>query len=313
MSSLIHAIGTLFQPLFKAFGWLLAAIYGVVPNYAFAIAVLTIIIMGLLTPFTVKSTKSMVAMQRLQPEIKKLQQKYKGPENRQILNEELMKLYREAGANPVGGCLPVLLQAPFLAILYGVIKGLANTALVNKVLVARPRYIPQSSRMYRDLVASHGQIKAFGMDLNLKGFSHHGSFWAQLPFILFVAAAVGLQYFQMAQLNKRSTRAGQPIPAQQQTLQRVMPVAFAYFYIVIPAAVVLYMIISTVIRIITQDLMFRAGLTDPRKNGTKVSEKALPATEAPSPKSQPSSGKGTPAKPKVSDNRSSNKRKRKDR
>ncbi len=313
MSSLIHAIGTLFQPLFKAFGWLLAAIYGVVPNYAFAIAVLTIIIMGALTPFTVKSTKSMVAMQRLQPEIKKLQQKYKGPENRQILNEELMKLYREAGANPVGGCLPVLLQAPFLAILYGVIKGLANTALVNKVLVARPRYIPQSSRMYRDLVASHGQIKAFGMDLNLKVFSHHGSFWAELPFILFVLAAVGLQYFQMAQLNNRSRKAGQPIPSQQQTLQRVMPIAFLYFYIVIPAAVVLYMIISTGIRIITQDLMFRAGVTDPRKNGTHSTEKSLPAPESTGKNSPSTPNAKSVEKPKPVTNRSANKRKRKDR
>jgi YidC/Oxa1 family membrane protein insertase len=313
MSSLIHAIGTLFQPLFKAIGWLLAAIYGVVPNYAFAIAVLTIIIMGLLTPFTVKSTKSMVAMQRLQPEIKKLQQKYKGPENRQLLNEELMKLYRDAGANPVGGCLPVLLQAPFLAILYGVIKGLANSVVVNKVLIARPRYIPQSSRMYRDLVASHGQIKAFGMDLNLKVFSPHSSFWAQLPFILFVAAAVALQYFQMAQLNNRSRKAGQPVPAQQQTLQRIMPIAFAYFYIVIPAAVVLYMIISTGIRILTQDVMFRAGVTDPRKNGTKSTEKALPATEAPSNPGQGPSSASDGSKPKAPNNRSLNKRRRKDR
>ena len=87
---------------------------------------LTVVIMGALTPFTIKSTKSMMAMQRLQPEIKKLQQKYKGPENRQLLNEEMMKLYKEEGVNPVGGCFPVLLQAPFLFILYSVIKGLAN-------------------------------------------------------------------------------------------------------------------------------------------------------------------------------------------
>ena len=59
--------------------------------------------------------------------MKKLQQKYKGPENRQLLNEEMMKLYREEGVNPVGGCLPMLLQAPFLFILYSVIKGLAFT------------------------------------------------------------------------------------------------------------------------------------------------------------------------------------------
>ena len=116
MASLKHTIGSIFQPIFHLFGWMLAFLYGLIPNYAVAIALLTIVIMGALTPFTVKSTKSMMAMQKLQPEIKKLQQKYKGPENRQTLNEELMRLYREEGANPVGGCLPVLLQAPFLFI-----------------------------------------------------------------------------------------------------------------------------------------------------------------------------------------------------
>ena len=277
MKSFTHSVGSLFQPIFKLFGWILAFFYGLIPNYGVAIVLLTIVIMGALTPFTIKSTKSMQAMQKLQPEIKKLQQKYKGPENRQILNEEMMKLYKEEGANPLGGCLPVLLQAPFLFILYSVIKGLANVVHHGKTLVAEPRYIPQSSKMYDNLQSSHGQIKVFGMDLNLKAFSIHSSFAAQIPFFVFVAAAVGLQYFQMAQLNNRSRKVGQPMPAQQQMMQRFLPIFFAYFYLVIPAAVVLYMIVSTGIRIITQDLMFRAGISNPQKNGVKPVEKELPA------------------------------------
>src|SRR5665213_1771807 len=159
MHSLTKFFGGIFQPIFHLVAWMLAFLYGLIPNYAIAIALLTIIIMGLLTPFTVKSTRSMIAMQRLSPEIKKLQQKYKGPENRQTLNDEMMKLYKEEGVNPLGGCLPVLLQAPFLFILYSVIKGLANVVHHGKTLVAQPRYIPQSSTMYHNLVASHGQIK----------------------------------------------------------------------------------------------------------------------------------------------------------
>jgi YidC/Oxa1 family membrane protein insertase len=279
MKSFSHSVGSLFQPLFHLFGWILAFFYGLIPNYAIAIILLTIVIMGALTPFTIKSTKSMVAMQKLQPEIKKLQQKYKGPENRQILNEEMMKLYKEEGANPLGGCLPVLLQAPFLFILYSVIKGLANTTVKKGVTIAQPRYIPHSSKMYDNLVASHGQIKVFGMDLNLKAFSVHSSFSAQIPFFIFVAVAVGFQYFQMAQLNNRNRKAGTPMPAQQQMMQRFLPVFFAYFYLIIPAAVVLYMIVSTGIRIITQDLMFRAGVTNPHKNGSKPVEKELPAVQ----------------------------------
>ena len=272
MASIIHTIGSIFQPIFRLFGWLLAFFYGLIPNYAISIALLTIVIMGALTPFTIKSTKSMMAMQKLQPEIKKLQQKYKGPENRQVLNEELMRLYREEGANPVGGCLPVLLQAPFLFILYSVIKGLANTTAKG---VAQPRYIPTSSKMYHNLIASHGQINAFGMDLNLKPFSSHGSIGAAIPFFAFVVVAVALQYFQMAQMNNRNKKTGQAMPSQQVAMQRLLPVFFAYFYMVIPAAVVLYMIVSTLIRILTQDLMFRAGVSNPNKGA----EKSLPAPQ----------------------------------
>ncbi len=265
MKSLSHDIGSIFQPIFHLFGWILAFCYGLIPNYAIAIVMLTIIIMGALTPFTIKSTKSMMAMQKLQPEIKKLQQKYKGPENRQLLNDEMMKLYKAEGVNPIGGCLPVLLQAPFLFILYSVIKGLANKVMVGKVLKSAPRYIPTSSKMYHNLKASGGLIRAFGMDLNLKPFSSHGSFVAAIPFFVFVAVAVALQYFQMAQMNNRNRKTGQAMPSQQLMMQRFLPVIFAYFYLIIPAAVVLYMIISTLIRIITQDLMFRAGVTNPHK------------------------------------------------
>jgi YidC/Oxa1 family membrane protein insertase len=310
MKSFSHSVGSLFQPIFHLFGWILAFFYGLIPNYGVAIILLTVVIMGALTPFTIKSTKSMQAMTRLQPEIKKLQQKYKGPENRQLLNEEMMKLYKEEGANPLGGCLPVLLQAPFLFILYSVIKGLANVVHHGKTLMAQPRYIPQSSTMYHNLVASHGQIKVFGMDLNLKVFSAHSSWLAQLPFIAFVAAAVGLQYFQMAQLNNRSRKTGQAMPAQQQMIQRFMPIFFAYFYIIIPAAVVLYMIVSTGIRIITQDLMFRAGISNPQKNGVKPVEKELPA--AAQTKEKKDEPKPSTIKPQAR-SRSKAKRKRKER
>jgi YidC/Oxa1 family membrane protein insertase len=265
-TGIVHFFGTIFQPIFDGIAWMLATLYGLIPNYAVAIALLTVIIMVVLTPLTVKSTKSMMAMQRLQPELKKLQTKYKGPENRQILNEEMMKLYREEGVNPVGGCLPMLLQAPFLFILYSVIKGLANK---NKS-VSEPRYIPHTSRMYADLVKSHGQMNAFGMNLGLKPFSAHGSWEAAIPFFVFVLAAVGLQYYQMAQLNNRNKVSGNKVPSQQQMIQRFFPIIFAYIYIIVPAAVVLYMIVSTIIRIITQDVMFRLGVSDPRKQKERI-------------------------------------------
>lgn len=272
MNSLVHSISNIFQPVFSLFGWLMAFFYGIIPNYAFAIVMLTIVIMGVLTPFTVKSTKSMMSMQKIQPEMKKLQAKYKGPENRQALNEEMMKLYKEHGVNPVGGCLPMLLQAPFLFILYSVIKGLSNEVLRYGKLVPEPKYIPLHGKMHDAIVLAGGHIKTFGMDLSLKPFSAHGSTGAAIPFFVFVAIAVGLQYIQMAQMTNRNKKSGVAIPSQQQTLQKIMPILFAYFYMVIPAAVVLYMIISTVIRIITQDVLFRTGVSDPGK----IQEKEIP-------------------------------------
>ncbi len=126
-NALFHLIGEIFHPLFLLFGYILAGLYAVWPNYGFAITGLTVIIMAALTPVTVKSTKSMLAMQRLQPEMKKLQAKYKGAENREQLNQEMMRLYKENGTSPFGACLPSLLQMPFLIVLYTLIRGLSTT------------------------------------------------------------------------------------------------------------------------------------------------------------------------------------------
>ena len=113
-------LGKIFAPLFEAVAWILAFFYALVPNYVFAIGMLTLTIMVLTAPLTVKSTRSMAAMQKLQPQMKKLQQKYKG--DKVTLNEEMMKLYRENHVNPAGGCLPMLLQYPLLIGFYEMLE-----------------------------------------------------------------------------------------------------------------------------------------------------------------------------------------------
>lgn len=91
-------------------------IHGVIPNWGFAIIVMTIIIKILFFPLTYSSTKSMAKMQELQPKIKALRAKYKKAKQdisqRRQMNEEMMKLYKEHGINPAGGCLPMLIQMP---------------------------------------------------------------------------------------------------------------------------------------------------------------------------------------------------------
>src|SRR5947209_10800404 len=131
--NLLLATGSVFDPLYTALGWVLAKLYDFIPNYAVAIILLTVAVRLVLYPLTVKQTKSMQAMQRLQPEIKRLQQKYKG--DKQKLNEEMMKFYKENQVNPLAGCLPLLLQMPLFIVLYRLIHDLTTTVIAGAIIV----------------------------------------------------------------------------------------------------------------------------------------------------------------------------------
>jgi YidC/Oxa1 family membrane protein insertase len=110
----------IWDTLLNGLGAVLSFFYGVVPSYGGAIILLTIAVRVVMLPLTIKQTRSMQAMQRIQPKVKELQRKYKG--NRQKLNEELMKLYKEHQVNPLGGCLPLVLQLPVFFALYSVLR-----------------------------------------------------------------------------------------------------------------------------------------------------------------------------------------------
>ena len=100
-------------------GYLLDWIYGFVNNYGVALILFTLAVKLILLPLTLKQQKSMTKMQKLQPKLQALQEKYKN--DQQMLNQETMKLYKEYGASPMGGCLPLLIQLPILISLYRVI------------------------------------------------------------------------------------------------------------------------------------------------------------------------------------------------
>jgi len=254
-----NTIGQIFQPLLKAMAWLMAFFYSLIPNYAVAIALLTVVVMIVTAPLTVKSTRSMSAMQRLAPEMKKLQAKYKG--DKQTLNEEMMKLYREHGVNPMGGCLPMLIQFPVFIILYDVIKGLINTVKVGNKTVPAPRYIGHGTKLYASLLHHNGSMPAFGINLAAKVLGHHSVLQA-LPYASLILVAIGLQYFQMRQLNSRNPQMAQANP-QAMMMQRYMPLLFAIIYINIAAGVNIYFIVSSLCRIGIQAGVFRAGLLKP--------------------------------------------------
>jgi YidC/Oxa1 family membrane protein insertase len=306
-NALFHLIGEIFHPVFELFGLILAGLYAVWPNYGFAITGLTVIIMLALTPVTVKSTKSMLAMQRLQPEMKKLQAKYKGAENRELLNQEMMRLYKENGTSPFGACLPSLLQMPFLIVLYTLIRGLSTTvshgqkyinqfgqyATCQRVACGAPKYIPTNSQMHSSLVASQGQMHWwFGMDLSSYPFSNHTtnpfthvvtSSASQavlvIPYLVLIAAAMFLQYYQMRQMNSRNPQAAAANPQMQQ-MQKFFPLIFGVIYLRVPAGATIYMVVSSAMRIGTQEVMFRTGMVAPvaveREIGSAKEDKPPP-------------------------------------
>ncbi len=111
------------QPLIDLFETVLVAFHDVIGDWGVAIILLTLLIRILLLPLTLKQFRSMQSMARHQPELKKLQAKYKGDKDR--MNQELMKFYRENKINPLASCLPLLAQIPvFISLFYMLRKDL---------------------------------------------------------------------------------------------------------------------------------------------------------------------------------------------
>lgn len=104
------------QLIFDLLRW----IYSIVGDWGMAIIVLTVVFRIVLIPLTVKQTKSMLELQRIQPKIKELQEKHKDDPTK--LQEETLKFYQENKVNPFGGCLPALLQSPIFFALYAVLR-----------------------------------------------------------------------------------------------------------------------------------------------------------------------------------------------
>ncbi|NTW70989.1 MAG: YidC/Oxa1 family membrane protein insertase [Eubacteriaceae bacterium] len=113
------------------FGKALFYVYSVVGHYGLSIVVFSILAKLLLLPITIKQNKSMQQMNKLQPEIQALQKKYGN--NKQKLNEESMKLYQEHNYNPMGGCLPMLIQFPIILGLFNVMREPAKYVFTPEV------------------------------------------------------------------------------------------------------------------------------------------------------------------------------------
>jgi YidC/Oxa1 family membrane protein insertase len=151
----IPVISPAFQILLNTIGWVLAEIYRFIPNYGASIVILTLLIRFILLPLGVKQIKSMGHMQAIQPKIKAIQTKYKG--NREKIQEETMKLYKDAGVSPLGGCLPMLLQFPILIAMYAVIRmplleAVPAQSATPASYVVQNNHLPVDSRLFANVI-----------------------------------------------------------------------------------------------------------------------------------------------------------------
>ena len=244
------------DPLYNMLGGVLAAFYAVVPSYGFAIVFLTMTVRLMLFPLTAKQVKSQQAMQRVQPEMKRLQAKYKG--DRVKLNEEMMKLYKEHKVNPLAGCLPILLQMPLFIVLYRLILSLSDKD--------GPKHIPIDSSLFNSLTADGGKLQSFGMDLADKASSVQG-FGKAIPFYVLIVLVMATGYFQQRQVMARTPK--EAINPQMAMMGKVFPAFFGLISLSIPAGVVVYFLVSNMWQIGQQALAFRhqdkAGLSAPAK------------------------------------------------
>ena len=202
-------------PLTRGFSALLRASYSIIPNYGVAIILLTVLVRVVTAPLTTRQMRSMAKMGTLQPRIKELQEKY--ADDRQRQSQEMMKLYKESGVNPLGGCLPILLQFPVFIGLYYALQSSIDL-----------RHAPFFGWI-RDLSAPEQVATIPILDLPLR----------ILPLVM--GASMVLQ--------QRLTPSTSMDPAQARMMMTVMPVMFTVLFYQFPSGLVLYWLVSNLLAV----------------------------------------------------------------
>jgi len=203
----------------------------------------------LIFPLTLKSTKSMLEMQKVQPEMKRLQQQHRN--DRQKLNEEMMKLYQEHKVNPLASCLPLLAQMPIFLIMFRVLHGLTKKTDGT----FDPDYISKTGELYKSLVGKT-KMSSLGLDLSLtpvKAIQENAA--TGVIYALLVVALMGLYFVQQRMIASRTV--SPTMSASQQKLMQYLPVFFGVFQFFFPVALVVYYFAQTIVRIAQQSYITR--------------------------------------------------------
>jgi YidC/Oxa1 family membrane protein insertase len=224
------------QPMLNALLWLYSVLG---EQFWLAIIVFTIVIRGVMTPLMLPQQRSAKKMQEIQPKLKELQKKY--GKDRERMSQEQMKLYREAGVNPMGGCLPMLIQFPIWIGLYqSIIRALGYQPL---------QLLDLSKNIYPFMQGAWAMVPLnrffLGMDLALTPQQLGGLTYA-LPIL--VAFTSWLQ-------TKMTTPAGGgdgQAAGMGQSMTLMMPLMFGFFSLNFSTGLSFYFIVSNIIGIITQ-------------------------------------------------------------
>lgn len=195
--------------------------------WGLAIVALVILIRILLIPLFVKQIKSQRNLQIIQPQVKEIQKKYAGDRERQ--SQELMKLYKETGTNPLASCLPILAQAPIFFALFSVLNGLAQ----SKTRGVLTQDLMESARNAEILNAP-----IYGTLMNRDETANpSATLWVTVVLIILMTATT---FLTQRQLIVKNTAPGNPMVQQQKILLYVFPVIFAVTGINFPIGVLLY-------------------------------------------------------------------------
>ncbi|AJP02841.1 protein translocase component YidC [Streptomyces cyaneogriseus subsp. noncyanogenus] len=208
--------------------------------WGLSIVSLVILIRICLIPLFVKQIKATRAMQTLQPEMKKIQERYKNDRQRQ--SEEMMKLYKETGTNPLSSCLPILAQSPFFFALYHVLNSIAsndtigviNTRLLDSAQKAHIFGAPLAAKF----TDSASKVEALGATLTD----------VRVITAIMIVLMSASQFFTQRQLMTKNvdTTVKTPFMQQQKMLMYIFPIMFAVFGINFPVGVLVYWLTTNV-------------------------------------------------------------------
>ncbi len=208
-------------------------------TWALSIVGLVIVIRIILIPLFVKQIKASRGLQLIQPEIQKIQKKYKGktdPASRQAMTQETMALYKESGTNPFASCLPILLQSPVFFALYRVLRNIAQPD-------------PHAIGIFSlKLIHQADQATLFGARLSDKfiGASTVSTQILTVTLIVLMSASTFTTQRQLMQKNMPAAALDNPFAKQQKMLMYVLPLFFAISGVNFPIGVLLYWLTTNV-------------------------------------------------------------------